>query len=84
MNGNIGFEIDLMQVGDGERSGAAIAIRYVHPHVGQGIAVIDGGSTESGQALVSHIVTHYGSTTVDHVINTHLVVMAKARGGHSL
>lgn len=68
------FEIDFLPVGNGDRSGDAIALRYGH----QGdykILVYDGGTKESGQALVDHIKYYYRSSwetpRVDYVVNSH-------------
>lgn len=66
-----GFEIDFIQVGDGERSGDAIAIRYLHPYVGPGVVIVDGGDKAAGTTLANHVVTHFNTNIVDHVINTH-------------
>lgn len=68
MNG-FGYEIDFLPVGNGNKSGDAIAIRYGT----QGdykVMVVDGGTKESGQKLVEHIREYYG-TRVDYVVNTH-------------
>jgi beta-lactamase superfamily II metal-dependent hydrolase len=66
------FEIDFLPVGDGERSGDAIALRFGDLKAGQQtVVVIDGGTKESGQALIQHIKTHYGTETVDAAICTH-------------
>lgn len=67
----LGLEIDFLQVGDGERSGDAIALRYGNLLAGYEVMVIDGGNKASGEALVHHIVDVYGTTTVSHVLNTH-------------
>ena len=67
------FEIDFMPVGEGERSGDAIALRFgnlQNPRE-QTVVVIDGGTKESGAALVEHIKTFYKTTAVDDVICTH-------------
>ena len=66
----IGYEIDFINVGDGERSGDAIAVRYGIPGAYK-VMVIDGGSKESGEALVNHIRTHYHTSHVDFLLNTH-------------
>jgi len=66
-----GLEIDFLQVGDGERSGDAIALRYGNPLTGYEVIIIDGGNKASGEALVRHVITQYGTTTVAHVVNTH-------------
>ncbi|MCL5406735.1 MAG: MBL fold metallo-hydrolase [Deltaproteobacteria bacterium] len=68
------YEIDYTPVGDGERGGDAIAMRYGvldGPQKRQTVIVIDGGTKESGQALVNHIKTFYGTDVVDVAISTH-------------
>lgn len=68
------YEIDYIPVGDGERGGDAIAMRYGvldGPQKRQAVIVIDGGTKESGQALVDHIKTFYGTDVVDVAISTH-------------
>ena len=67
----VGYEIDFLPVGNGERSGDAIALRCRDDTLGDQIMVIDGGTQESGQALVNHIRKYYRSSTVHHVVNTH-------------
>jgi len=66
-----GIEIDFLQVGDGERSGDAIALRYGSLHTGYEVMVIDDGNKTSGEALVQHDRTDYGTSTVQHVVNGH-------------
>jgi beta-lactamase superfamily II metal-dependent hydrolase len=66
-------EIDFLKVGDGERSGDAIALRFwnqANPEA-QTVLVLDGGTKESGSELVSHITTHYKTDVVNAVICTH-------------
>lgn len=65
------YEVDLLAVGDGERSGDAMAIRYIDSNGTRWVAVIDGGTKESGQNLVDHIKAYYGTDEVDYVISTH-------------
>ena len=67
------YEIDFLPVGDGERGGDAIAMRFgpqLTPQQQQ-VVVIDGGTKESGEALVSHIRTFYGTSDVNLVVCTH-------------
>jgi beta-lactamase superfamily II metal-dependent hydrolase len=67
------YEIDFLPVGRGEKSGDAIALRFgnlLNPHE-QRVVVIDGGTKESGAALVRHIESFYKTGTVDAVICTH-------------
>jgi beta-lactamase superfamily II metal-dependent hydrolase len=68
---NGGLEVDFLQVGDGERSGDAIALRYGSSLAGYEVIIIDGGNKESGAALVEHVARVYGTSTVQHVLNTH-------------
>lgn len=70
MTETTGFEIDFLPVGNGDRSGDAIAIRYGTPG-NYKVLVYDGGTKDSGQALVDHIKEHYGTSRVDHVVNSH-------------
>lgn len=67
---NFGYEIDFLPVGNGDKSGDAIAIRYAS----QGkykIMVVDGGTKESGKKLLWHIDKYYNTDYVDYVVNTH-------------
>lgn len=66
----VGYEIDFLPVGKGDRSGDAIAIRYGTPG-NYKIMVYDGGTKESGQLLVDHIKEHYKTSYVDYVVNSH-------------
>ncbi len=68
------FEIDFLAVGEGEKSGDAIAIRYgdlSSRSMKQTVVLIDGGNREAGQELVKHVQTHYGTSVVDLAILTH-------------
>ncbi|MGN6545282.1 MAG: ComEC/Rec2 family competence protein [Aureliella sp.] len=69
----MGYEVDFLPVGSGEKSGDAIALRFgdlTNP-LKQFVVVIDGGTKESGQALVKHITTYFNTSYVDLVLNTH-------------
>ena len=67
----MGYEIDFLHVGDGERSGDAIAVRYGVPGR-YAIHVVDGGDLAAGERMVEHIQTHYGSPRrIDAVVCTH-------------
>src|SRR5258708_28173909 len=70
LQNNYPFEIDFLPVGDGERSGDAIALRWQQPD-GFYVAVIDGGTKDSGEALVRHVTTVYGAKFINLVVNTH-------------
>lgn len=64
------FDIDVLPVGDGEKNGDAIAIRFGTPG-NYKVMVYDGGTKASGKALVEHIRTHYQTDRVDYVVNSH-------------
>ena len=69
------FEVDFLPVGNGEKSGDAIALRYGDLKSGKRIdftvVVIDGGYQDSGEALVEHINKYYGTNIVDVVVSSH-------------
>lgn len=64
------FEIEFFPVGNGDRSGDAIAVRYGQPGE-YTIIVYDGGTKESGTKLVEHIKKYYQTDYVDHVVCSH-------------
>lgn len=69
-----GYEIDFLPVGEGEKSGDAIALRFgslLTDPPQQTVFVIDGGFKDSGQALVAHIRKYYQTNQVDVVVSTH-------------
>lgn len=70
LNNSYSFEIDFLPVGDGERSGDAIAMRYGYPQDYR-VVVVDGGSKESGEQLVEHVRNVYQARHINLVINTH-------------
>lgn len=67
---NFGYEIDFLPVGNGDKSGDAIAIRYGRQD-NYKVMVVDGGTKESGQELIKHINKYYQTDYVDYVVNTH-------------
>jgi len=72
MNGN-SLEIDFLAVGNGEKSGDAIAIRYgdFEDKQKQYTIVIDGGTIDSGKELIKLIKETYETNYIDLVISTH-------------
>ncbi|MCB2376383.1 hypothetical protein LGH70_02245 [Hymenobacter sp. BT635] len=74
---NFSYEVDFLPVGDGSRSADAIAIRYgqlatsEHDHDNQKVIIIDGGTKESGKALIEHVKKFYHTNVVDLVVMTH-------------
>lgn len=70
----MGYEIDFLSVGNGEKSGDAICLRFGDLHASredQFVMVIDGGTKDSGERLVKHINDYYGTNRVDLVVSTH-------------
>lgn len=69
------WEADFLAVGDGERSGDAIALRFApdlsRAPEGQTVVVVDGGTKDAGEKLVEHVRTHYRTKHVDYVLSTH-------------
>ncbi len=72
----MGFEIDYLAVGEGEKGGDAIVFRYgdllSKDRKDQKIIVIDGGTKESGKKLVNHIKLYYNTDYVDLVVCSHI------------
>ena len=65
------YEIDFLAVGEGKRSGDAIALRY-SDGASKRIHVIDGGDQAAGERMVGHIRKYYGNPSyIDAVICTH-------------
>ena len=68
------YEIDFLPVGNGEKCGDAIALRFGNlfgKREEQTVIIIDGGFKESGESLVAHIREYYKTDYVDLVISTH-------------
>lgn len=66
------YEVDFLPVGDGERSGDAIALHFTRADTnGSAVVVIDAGFKDDGEALVEHIQSYYGTDHVDLAILTH-------------
>src|SRR5262249_10899776 len=64
-------EIEFLPVGTGAKAGDAIIVRYGDQNDFR-VIVVDGGTEESGKAIVAHIHQYFGqSTKVDHVVVTH-------------
>lgn len=68
------FEIDFLPVGDASKSGDSIALRYGYGQLNPGqqtVVVVDGGTQETGAALVEHIRREYSTNHVEYAILTH-------------
>ena len=70
--GRVMYEIDFLPVGDGEKSGDAIAMRFTRPDTGTvAVVTIDAGFHDDGEALAEHVHRYYGPNGVDLAILTH-------------
>jgi beta-lactamase superfamily II metal-dependent hydrolase len=70
----MGYEIHFLPVGEGERSGDAIVLRFGNlggPREQQTVVVIDAGFRESGERVVKHITGWYDTDRVDVAVSTH-------------
>jgi len=70
----MGYEVEIFAVGEGERSGDAIVIRFGNLHGLRNewfLVVIDGGTIESGERVVQHIRTRFRTNRVDLVVSSH-------------
>lgn len=65
-----GYEIDFIPVGEGTKNGDAIAMRITEKGKTE-VYVIDGGTQESGKALVQHVTDYYRTKQIDYLISTH-------------
>ncbi|MDO8208981.1 MBL fold metallo-hydrolase [Conexibacter sp. CPCC 206217] len=66
------YEVDFLPVGDGEKSGDAIALRFTNPETGlPAVGIVDSGFRDDGEALVEHVKREYGTSSVDFVLSTH-------------
>ena len=70
----MGYEVDVLGVGKESKSGDAIALRWGNLHGSrseQKVVLIDGGFKNSGDDVVNHIKSYYGTTIIDAVVSTH-------------
>jgi beta-lactamase superfamily II metal-dependent hydrolase len=66
------YEIEFLPVGDGARSGDAIALRFTRPDTGAyAHVIIDAGFQDDGDALVQHVKNYYDTDSIDLAILTH-------------
>jgi hypothetical protein len=65
------YEIEFFAVGEGSRAGDAILVRYGEV-ASYKLMLIDGGTAETGQKVVDHLRSHFGSNVVlEHMVLTH-------------
>jgi beta-lactamase superfamily II metal-dependent hydrolase len=70
----MGYEIDYLPAGEGNKSADAICLRYgnLHgPRSEQVVVTVDGGTIESGEAVANHIKNWYGTNVVDIALLSH-------------
>lgn len=66
------YELEFLAVGEGEKSGDAILVRFTSPADGRAvIGVIDAGFADTGDRVVAHVRRHYNTNYVDFVLSTH-------------
>ena len=66
------YEVDFIPAGDGQRSGDAIAMRFIPSGMDRPIVVVvDAGFESTGKMVVDHIKRYYGTGYVDLVVSTH-------------
>jgi Metallo-beta-lactamase superfamily len=64
-------EIEFLAVGSGPKPGDAIIVRYGEP-ANYRVMLIDGGTAETGDTIVTHLKTHFGKdATLEHAVLTH-------------
>lgn len=72
---NYGYEIDFIAVGNGEKGGDAIGVRYgnlfSNSRDDYKVIIIDGGTKDSGNELINHVQNYYHTDKVDLQILTH-------------
>lgn len=64
------YEIDFHPVGEGARSGEAITARIAIDGRSE-VYVVDGGTMQSGESVVTAINQYYGTTNIDRMVLTH-------------
>src|SRR2546426_4890870 len=70
---NLGYEVDFLPVGD-SKSGDAILLRFGNLYGArheQTVVLIDGGYTDTGEAIVQHVNRYYSTNEIDLIISTH-------------
>ena len=70
----MGFEVDIIGVGQESKSGDAIALRWGNlfgPRSEQTVVIIDGGFRDTGKEVADHINKYYRTGYIDAVISTH-------------
>lgn len=64
-------EVEFLAVGEGEKAGDCIVVRYGDEHT-YSLMVVDGGTLETGDELVQHLRKQFsGVGVIEHVVLTH-------------
>ncbi|CAA6808936.1 MAG: Metal-dependent hydrolase, beta-lactamase superfamily II [uncultured Campylobacterales bacterium] len=63
------YEIDFLPINE-EQNGDAILLRW-QENARYKVMVIDGGTKQTGEKIVSHIKKYYNTSTVDYLVSTH-------------
>lgn len=63
-------EIEFLPVGSGSKPGDAIVVRYGEVNAYE-LMIVDGGTLETGDQLVSHVQANFPGRTISHVVLTH-------------
>lgn len=63
------FEVDFLSI-EAKKSGDAITLRYKIGEV-ERVHVVDGGYIDTGDQIIEHLKTHYGTTHIEHMVLTH-------------
>lgn len=64
-------EVEFLPVGEGEKAGDCIVVRYGEEHA-YSLMVVDGGTLETGDELVQHLRQEFpGVAVIEHVVLTH-------------
>ena len=64
-------EIEFLPVGDASKAGDAIVVRYGEPEAYE-LMLVDGGTLETGEAIVDHLRQHFGQAVrLSHIVLTH-------------
>lgn len=72
--GHMGLEIDFLPVGENSQSGDAILLRYgdlFGSREEQTVVLIDGGFSDTADAILDHLDKYYNTRTIDLVVSTH-------------
>lgn len=77
--GKLGYEIDLLPVGKGSKSGDAILLRFGDLGAGQSsqtVVLIDGGYKDTAQSIKTHLLKYYNCKNKDGKIQIDLMILS--------